>query len=94
MSLRTSHSVPHPLRQLPPALCRTKVTSTLTSVVELASERQERKHVWASEWALEIFGFYFSLLVPSETGRGFVPFELNLLEEGAQGEGGSQETLT
>lgn len=94
MGLQTSHSVPHPPRQLPPALCQTKATSTLTSVVELASEQQERKHVWAGEWALGIFGFYFSLLVPSETGRGFVPFKLTLLEEGLQGEGGSQETLT
>lgn len=33
------------------------------------------------------------LLLSAEMGRGVVAFELSLLEEGAQGEGGSQETL-
>lgn len=47
------------------------------------------------EWALGVFGFYFCSAAGSLWGgRGRVPFELSLSEEGVQGEGSSQGTLT
>lgn len=60
------------------------------SVVELTSEQQERKHVWARGMGCRDLGFLLTLcdcFPLKELKWGFFPFELSLLEEGGWGEG-------